>query len=63
LGGPGLPKYLLSASPANEGTSIRQWAVDIVKKYSGSHFNDAQREAFMKNAVPYGGISETWNRK
>ena len=46
---------ILRAPPTNEGTSIRHWAVDIVEKYSGSHFNDAQREAFMKNAMPFGG--------
>jgi hypothetical protein len=46
---------VLRAPPTNEGTSIRHWAVDIVEKYSGSHFNDAQREAIMKNAMPFGG--------
>jgi hypothetical protein len=46
---------VLRAPPTNEGTSIRHWALDIVEKYSGSHFNDAQREAFMKNAMPFGG--------
>jgi len=48
---------ILRAPPTNEGTSIRHWAVDIVEKYSGSHFNDAQREAFMKNAMPFGGTT------
>ena len=46
---------VLRAPPTNEGTSIRHWAVDIIEQYSGSHFNDAQRQALMQNAMPFGG--------
>jgi hypothetical protein len=46
---------VLRAPPKNEDTSIRHWAVDIVEKYSSTHFNDAQRRAFMENAMPFGG--------
>ncbi len=54
---------ILRAPPTDEATSIRHWAVDIVEKYSGSHINDAQRQAFMKNAMPFGGTGGPANHK
>jgi hypothetical protein len=53
---------VLRAPPTDDATSIRHWALDTVEKYSGSKFNDAQRQAFMKNALPFGGTSEMGNR-
>jgi hypothetical protein len=48
---------VLRAPPTNEGISIRHRAVDVIEKYSGSHFNDAQRQTLMKNAMPFGGAT------
>jgi hypothetical protein len=53
---------VLRAPPTDDAAPIRGWAMDIVERYSGTQFNDTQRQAFMKNALPFGGADETGNR-